>query len=240
MNNEKVLDILALPERHRKRQIRSFVMRTGRMTDSQKRAYEEGFSEFGLKIADGEIQAETIFGRCNDLVLEIGFGMGDSLITMAQQSPEQDFIGIEVHTPGVGRLFHLIRDSNTINVRAYSEDAIEVISQCIADNSLAKVQIFFPDPWHKKKHNKRRIIQNVFVQKLRQKLRVGGVLHLATDWKPYAEHMMDIMSHAEGYANQLGDGVFSDRPESRPVTKFERRGQRLGHGVWDLLFTKVS
>jgi tRNA (guanine-N7-)-methyltransferase len=159
---------------------------------------------------------------------------------MAQQSPDLDFVGIEVHTPGVGRLMHQIEEAELSNLRAYSEDAVEVIEHCIADNSLAKVQIFFPDPWHKKKHNKRRIIQLEFVEKLRQKLAVCGVLHLATDWQPYAEHMMEVMSAAPGYSNQMGANNFSPRPEFRPVTKFEKRGQRLGHGVWDLLFEKTA
>jgi tRNA (guanine-N7-)-methyltransferase len=245
MNEEKANEPLEaidkeLPEKHRQRQIRSFVMRTGRMTPSQKKAYDEHFAKYGLSIAQGPVNQQAIFQREKALVLEIGFGMGDSLIEMAEAAPEQDFIGIEVHTPGVGRLMHRIEEQGLSNLRAYSEDAVEVIEHCITDNSLTKVQIFFPDPWHKKKHNKRRIIQPAFVQKLRSKLKTGGMLHLATDWQNYAEHMMEVMTAAEGFSNQLGEGCYSPRPEFRPVTKFEKRGQRLGHGVWDLLFIKQS
>lgn len=229
-----------LPEKHKKRQIRSFVMRTGRMTPSQKKSYDENFDQSGVKISDGELSAKKCFGNDHELVLEVGFGMGDSLIEMAQDSLEQNFIGIEVHTPGVGRLMNRIEEEGLANLKAYSEDAVEVIEQCIVDNSLSKIQIFFPDPWHKKKHNKRRIIQSDFVQKLRSKLKVGGVLHLATDWQHYAEHMMEVMNDADGFKNQLGDGSYSPRPDFRPVTKFERRGQKLGHGVWDLLFIKSA
>lgn len=229
-----------LPEKYQKRQIRSFVMRTGRMTESQKNAYDNLFAAYGLKIADGTYSAEAVFDNQNPTVLEIGFGMGDSLIEMAQAAPEQNFIGIEVHTPGVGRLMHQIKSEGLTNLKAYSEDAVEVIDQCISDGSLSKVQVFFPDPWHKKKHNKRRIIQAEFVQKLRSKLQVGGVLHLATDWENYAEQMMEVVSAAEGFKNLQGEANFSERPSFRPVTKFERRGQRLGHGVWDLLFERTS
>ncbi|NRB37826.1 MAG: tRNA (guanosine(46)-N7)-methyltransferase TrmB [Pseudomonadales bacterium] len=232
------LDTENLPERHKNRQIRSFVLRTGRMTDGQKRAYEGAWPNFGLDLADGMIVHAEVFKREAPLVLEIGFGMGDSLIDMAEAAAEQDFIGIEVHTPGVGRLLSNVVDKSLTNLRVYCDDAVEVLDQCIADNSLDKVQIFFPDPWHKKKHNKRRIIQTEFVQKLRTKLKVGGVLHLATDWEHYAEQMMEVMSAAVGYSNSCGEQAFSPRPEFRPITKFERRGQRLGHGVWDLLFEK--
>lgn len=230
----------SLPEQYQKRQIRSFVMRTGRMTESQKSAYDKHFAQYGLTIAKGKLNSQQVFANNNPTVLEIGFGMGDSLIEMAEASPELNFVGIEVHTPGVGRLMHRIESEQLVNLKAYSEDAVEVIEQCIDNKSLAKVQVFFPDPWHKKKHNKRRIIQAPFVQKLRSKLEIGGVLHLATDWENYADQMMEVMSAAEGFKNLQGDGNFSERPSFRPVTKFERRGQRLGHGVWDLLFERIS
>jgi tRNA (guanine-N7-)-methyltransferase len=172
-------------------------------------------------------------------VFEIGFGMGDSLVDMAKAAPEKNFIGVEVHTPGVGRLLNRCESEAVTNLRVYQEDAIEVLDECIADASLAKVQIYFPDPWHKKKHNKRRIVQPDFIQKLRTKLQPGGVIHLATDWENYAEQMMEVMSAAEGFQNQAGEEQFSLKPDDRPVTKFEKRGQRLGHGVWDLLFVKT-
>ncbi len=224
------------PEKHEKRQVRSFVLRTGRKTPSQQRAFDELWPKYGLQIADGMQDMQQLFGRQGDVVIEIGYGMGDSLIEMAKSSPETDFIGIEVHTPGVGRLLNLIEENHLSNVRTYTEDAVEVLDNCIADNSLQKVQIFFPDPWHKKKHHKRRIVQPPFIQKLRKKLRQGGIIHLATDWENYAEHMMEVMSAAEGFVNLKGEGMFSAKPDFRPITKFERRGQRLGHGVWDLLF----
>ena len=221
-----------------RRRIKSFVLRTGRMTDGQRRAYEINLAELGLQRSDGMQNFENTFGRVAPVVLEIGFGMGDSLAEMAAKAPENDFIGVEVHTPGVGRLMYLVQDAGLKNVRTYEDDAVEVLAQCIPDNSLSRVQVYFPDPWHKARHHKRRLIQPQFVQALRSKLNVGGVLHLATDWENYAEHMMDVMSEAEGYSNMAGDRAYSPRPDYRPITKFEKRGERLGHGVWDLLFTK--
>ena len=229
-----------LPETYQKRQVRSFVMRTGRMTPSQKRAFDELWPRYGLAREQGLLDLPQVFGRNSDVVLEIGFGMGDSLIDMAKAAPEQDFIGIEVHTPGVGRLLNRAAEEDVNNIRVFKTDAVDVLENCIGANSLAKMQIFFPDPWHKKKHNKRRIIQPAFVQMLRRKLKPGGIIHLATDWEHYAEHMMEVMSAAEGFENCCGAGAFSPRPDFRPLTKFEQRGLRLGHGVWDLLFRKVS
>lgn len=221
------------------RPVRSYVLRTGRKTPSQERAYEALWPVYGLHVSDGMLDLGQIFGRNSDVVVEIGFGMGDSLVEMAMAAPEQDFIGIEVHTPGVGRLLNLVAEHGLTNLRVYAEDAVQVIERCIPDNSLSKVQIFFPDPWHKKKHNKRRIVQPEFISKLHGKLREGGIVHLATDWENYAAHMMEVMTAAEGFSNQAGSGMFSLRPDFRPLTKFERRGQRLGHGVWDLLFRKT-
>lgn len=221
------------------RQVKSFVLRTGRMTPAQRRAYDEAWPHYGLSSSQGLLNLKDIFQRDSDVALEIGFGMGDSLIQMAQESPEQDFIGIEVHRPGVGRLLNLISENQLSNVRVFAEDALEALNVSIADNSLAKVQIFFPDPWHKKKHHKRRIIQPDFIQLLRRKLKDRGVIHLATDWENYAEHMLDVMENAEGFRNMHDGGGYSPRPDFRPQTKFERRGERLGHGVWDLLFCKI-
>ncbi|WP_417765660.1 tRNA (guanosine(46)-N7)-methyltransferase TrmB [Spongiibacter tropicus] len=222
------------------RRIRSFVLRTGRMTEGQKRAYDLHWPSKGLELKNGAIVLPEVFGRDAPVVLEIGFGMGDSLAQMAAAEPDKDFIGVEVHSPGVGRLMHLIDESGIENLRAYCDDAVEVLEQCIADNSLSRVQIYFPDPWHKKRHHKRRLVQSEFVQLLRRKLKPGGVIHLATDWENYAEHMMLVMSGAEGFRNTQGEGAFAPRPDYRPVTKFEKRGERLGHGVWDLLFEKTA
>ncbi|MCK5880469.1 MAG: tRNA (guanosine(46)-N7)-methyltransferase TrmB [Sinobacterium sp.] len=227
-----------LPERHQERQIRSFVMRAGRMTDSQRKAYERLLPMYGLSLDDGAKGFDDAFNNEGDVVFEIGFGMGDSLVDMAKAAPEKNFIGVEVHTPGVGRLLNRCETEGVSNLRVYQDDAVDVLDQCVADGALATVQIFFPDPWHKKKHNKRRIVQPEFIQALRKKLKVGGVIHLATDWENYAEQMMEVMSAAEGFVNQEGVEQFSVKPENRPTTKFEKRGQRLGHGVWDLLFVK--
>lgn len=221
------------------RQVKSFVLRTGRMTPAQKRAYDEAWPQFGLSSTQGLLDFNAVFQRDSNVVLEIGFGMGDSLIQMAQESPEQDFIGIEVHRPGVGRLLNQISENQLSNVRVFAEDALDALNKSIADNSLAKVQIFFPDPWHKKKHHKRRIIQPDFIQLLRSKLKTDGIIHLATDWENYAEHMLEVMQAADGFSNLDENGSYSPKPAFRPETKFERRGERLGHGVWDLLFRKI-
>ncbi|NRP10845.1 MULTISPECIES: tRNA (guanosine(46)-N7)-methyltransferase TrmB [unclassified Marinobacterium] len=222
------------------RTIRSFVVRAGRMTEGQERAMKENWPLYGLELEDGMVDFKTLFGDDRPVTLEIGFGMGASLVEMASRSPEKGFIGIEVHPPGVGRLLADARAEGVDNIRVYCEDAIEVLAQCIPDGSLAGVQLFFPDPWHKKKHNKRRIVQPEFAQTIRQKLAIGGVFHMATDWEPYSEHMMEVMSAAEGYQNQMGEGQFSPQPDFRPVTKFQKRGEKLGHGVWDLMFERVN
>jgi tRNA (guanine-N7-)-methyltransferase len=222
------------------RAVRSFVLRAGRMTEGQQRGLDEAWPEMGLDIASGMIEPAALFGRDAPLVLEIGFGMGDSLLQMARQMPEKNYIGIEVHRPGVGRLLNNARNEGLTNIRVYAEDAVEVLAKCIPDGSLDCLQLFFPDPWHKKKHNKRRIVQPAFAQTVRNKLKVGGVFHMATDWENYAEHMMEVMSAAEGYRNSVGTGGFSPQPDFRPVTKFQNRGEKLGHGVWDLMFERID
>ena len=221
------------------RKIRSFVMRAARMTDGQKKSLEHNWAKYGLAYADGALDLNETFGRNADTVLEIGFGMGDSFVDMAIAAPEKNFIGIEVHLPGVGRMLNRTETEGVANIRCYKEDAVEILNDCIADGSLSTVQLFFPDPWHKKKHHKRRIVQPEFAQLLRRKLKTGGTFHMATDWENYAEHMMEVMEAAEGFSNIAGAGNFQDgRPAHRPVTKFERRGQKLGHGVWDLIYRK--
>ncbi|WP_432696997.1 tRNA (guanosine(46)-N7)-methyltransferase TrmB [Marinobacterium sp. YM272] len=222
------------------RQVRSFVVRAGRMTEGQERALKENWPLYGLELSGGMLDFSGLFGDQRPVVLEIGFGMGDSLIEMARQAPEKGFIGIEVHPPGVGRLLSRVREEGLENIRVFCDDAIEVLAQCIPDNSLAGLQLFFPDPWPKKRHHKRRIVQPEFAQTIRKKLAVGGVFHMATDWENYAEHMMEVMSAAEGYRNVAGDGQYSPQPEWRPVTKFQRRGENLGHGVWDLMFERTE
>ncbi len=225
---------------YRKKAIRSYVVRAGRMTEGQRNAFSSGWSFYGLKLDDGPIDAETIFGRKAPLIVEIGFGMGDSLLQMASAAPEHDFIGIEVHPPGVGRLIASAEEQQIKNLRVYLADATDVLNECIPSSSLHRLQLYFPDPWHKKKHNKRRIVQPQFVQLIRDKLELGGVLHMATDWQHYAEQMLEVLEVAPGFKNTVGEQQYSPRPEYRPLTKFEKRGERLGHGVWDLLYQKID
>lgn len=222
------------------RRVRSYVVRAGRMTEGQERNYRELWPQYGLELSDGLLDYAQCFGREAPVVLEIGFGMGDSLIEMARLMPEKNFIGIEVHPPGVGRLLGRIEEEKLTNIRVFCDDAIEVLSRCIADASLDTLQLFFPDPWPKKRHHKRRIVQTEFAQSLRGKLKLGGQFHMATDWEPYAEHMMEVMSAADGYENAAGMGVYAPQPDWRPVTKFQKRGENLGHGVWDLIFTRTA
>jgi len=220
--------------------IRSFVIRAGRITVGQKAAFDTWWPTYGLSLYKGAIDPEIIFGRKAPLVLEIGFGMGDSLLEMAKNEPEKDFIGIEVHPPGVGKLINNAGKDGVKNLRVYMADAMDVLEDCIPNASIDRLQLYFPDPWHKKKHNKRRIVQPAFVQKLRPKLKQDGIFHMATDWQPYAEHMLEVMNVAEKYTNLAVNNGYSERPEYRPITKFEKRGERLGHGVWDLLFQHCS
>ncbi|WP_096085582.1 tRNA (guanosine(46)-N7)-methyltransferase TrmB [Agaribacterium haliotis] len=218
--------------------IRSYVIRGGRMTDAQQKAFDQWWPHYGLSLHDGMIELEQVFGRRAELVVEVGFGMGDSLLAMAQAEPEKDFIGIEVHPPGVGRLINEAGKAGLTNLKVYLADALDVLEDCLPKAVAARFQLYFPDPWHKKKHNKRRIVQPAFVEQVRQLLKIGGVFHMATDWEHYAEHMMEAMLEAPGFVNQAGDYLYSPRPDFRPITKFEQRGERLGHGVWDLLFER--
>ena len=222
------------------RRVRSFVKREGRLTKGQAAAIERQWPQLGLALEQGLLNFETVFNNSNPVTLEIGFGMGHSLVEMAKNAPEQNFIGIEVHEPGVGACLMAAEYAGVTNLRLFNDDAVEVLEQCIADESLQQVQIFFPDPWHKKRHHKRRLIQPEFVAHLCKKLKPNGVIHLATDWENYAEHMMEIMGESEGFANSQDIGEYSPRPEDRPITKFEKRGETLGHGVWDLVFYRTN
>ncbi len=221
-----------------RRRIRSFVRRTGRLTEGQQRAIDEFWPQYGLEPGDSLLDLEEVFGRAAPKILEIGFGMGDALAEMALNQPGNDYIGIEVHRPGVGRLLAKLGEQGSSNVRLFCHDAVEILNQRIAAESLDRVLIFFPDPWHKRRHNKRRLIQAGFVALLRTKLKPGGVLHMATDWEEYAQQMMRELSAADGFRNIEGEGAYAPRPDYRPITKFEKRGQRLGHGIWDLLFER--
>ena len=223
---------------YKKKSIRSYVIRAGRMTDGQKSAFDTWWPNYGLSLFDGPLSAAEEFNRTAPLVLEVGFGMGDSLVTMASDAPETDFIGIEVHPPGVGRLINNAGQTQLQNLRVYMADALDVLEDCIADESLDRFQLFFPDPWHKKKHHKRRIVQPEFIAAIHKKLKPGGLCHMATDWEEYAEHMMEVMCSAPGFINTAPDYCFAEQPDYRPKTKFETRGELKGHGVWDIIFCK--
>lgn len=218
-----------------KRTIRSFVLRQGRLTKGQEQALTHLWPIFGIDYQSG---TNIEFNHSQPTVLEIGFGMGASLVEMAKAAPNKNFLGIEVHKPGVGACLMAIEDNQLSNLKVMCHDAVEVLENMIPDNSLDKVQIFFPDPWHKARHNKRRIIQPAFVNLISQKLKSGGILHLATDWQHYAEHMLEVLSNADAFTNLSPTNDYVPRPEDRPITKFEKRGQNLGHGVWDLQFIR--
>jgi len=221
------------------RTVKSFVRRQGRMTLGQDRGMELGWPLFGLSKTDGLLDIDTVFGRKAPIVFEIGFGMGESLAVMARAEPDKNFIGVEVHRPGIGRLLAQMLDEEIGNIRLFEGDTKDVLAIAIADGVLDRMQIYFPDPWHKTKHHKRRLIQAEFVQLLVTKLKPGAVLHLATDWEPYAKQMLRVLSAEPGLANMATSGHYSERPDWRPLTKFEARGQGLGHGVWDLLFRRL-
>lgn len=223
--------------------VKSFVKREGRLTKAQAKAIEENWPSMGLSIEQGLLNLDEVFARKDDKVkriLEIGFGMGKSLVEMAVNAPDSDFIGIEVHRPGVGACLASAQEAGVTNLRVFEHDAIEVLDKSIADESLDRLQLFFPDPWHKTRHHKRRIVQTEFVAHIRTKLKIGGEFHMATDWEPYAEHMIEVMQQAQGFENTSNNGDFVPRPEYRPITKFEVRGQKLGHGVWDIIFKRVA
>lgn len=222
------------------RRIRSFVRRQGRLTKGQQLALDQYWPEMGVEFQPEPLDLTRLFGRDAPVVLEIGFGMGASLVTMAQNNPQQNFLGIEVHAPGVGACLASAKEAEVENLRVMCHDAVEVLEKMIPDNSLRMVQLFFPDPWHKARHNKRRIVQAPFAELVMRKLKLGGVFHMATDWEAYAEHMLEVMSSIDGYKNQSETQDYVPRPETRPLTKFEQRGQRLGHGVWDLMFERIK
>jgi tRNA (guanine-N7-)-methyltransferase len=221
------------------RRIRSFVRREGRITRGQQRALDELWPKYGIA-ADSPVDLDRLFGHAAPRTLEIGFGNGEALARMAELQPEQDFIGIEVHRPGVGHLLRLLEERAIENVRIYNADAVQVIEECLPDGSLDRVLLFFPDPWHKKRHHKRRIVQPEFAGLLAKKLKPGGILHMATDWEDYAEHMLAVMQASGDFRKCAGTGEHSPRPDCRPVTKFELRGRHLGHDVWDLVFERLA
>lgn len=222
-----------------KRKVRSFVLRTGRLSEFQRQTMNDNWAAYGLEHQTEPFDFPTIYGNTNPVILEIGFGMGKSLVEMALQNPDKNYLGIEVHTPGVGACLAYAVEKHVKNLRVICHDATEILRDSIADNSLGGLQLFFPDPWHKAKHHKRRIVQPHFVETIYQKLQPNGFIHFATDWQNYAEQMLDVLKSAVGLRNVSPTNDYIPRPDFRPLTKFEQRGHKLGHGVWDLYFIKT-
>ena len=218
------------------RPIRSFVLRQGRVSNAQQRAHDTLLPRYGIAFAHSIADLDQVFGRSAPKILEIGFGMGETTAKIAAAHPENDYLGIEVHTPGVGSLLKQIGEQGLANVRIVQHDAVEVLSQMIAPSSLDGAHIFFPDPWPKKRHHKRRLIQPAFVALLVERLKPGAYVHVATDWQEYAEQILAVLAAEPRLANTTGG--YAPRPDYRPQTKFESRGLRLGHGVWDIVFRK--
>ena len=223
-------------EEFKQRKIRSFVLRQGHLSTGQARALEEFGPQFCIDYSPNVLDLDAAFGRSAPRVLEIGFGMGTATAEIAAQRPDTDFLGVEVHTPGVGSLLKLIGEQSLTNLRIVQHDAVEVLENMLQPESLAGVHIFFPDPWHKSRHNKRRLIKPEFVQQLVTRIQSGGYLHLATDWEDYAVQMLAVLSAEPALVNTVDS--YAERPDYRPLTKFENRGIKLGHGVWDLVFKK--
>ena len=219
------------------RPIRSYVLRQGRISRAQQFAFDTLMPKYGLAFSPEYLEFDRIYGRGAQTILEIGSGMGESTAKMAIDNPEKDYLAIEVHKPGVGSLLKLVEESGVENVRIIQHDAVEVLEKMIPDSSLSGIHIFFPDPWPKKKHHKRRLIQPELIDLLCRKLMVDGYIHVATDWEDYAEHILVVMDHEPRLSNTAKG--YSDRPDYRPLTKFEQRGIRLGHGVRDIVFRKV-
>lgn len=228
-----------VPEEH-KRRILTFMKRSSAFTTSQKQGLEQYGGRYLLSMEDQTFDQEAVFGRMAPLTVEIGFGMGYSLVQMAQAAPERDFIGIEIHPNGIAQICFEAGSVDLPNLRVMDADALLALEHFFPDACIDTVQLYFADPWPKKKHHKRRFVQPHIMQLIRRKLKTGGVFHAATDWQPYADWMLEILEVAEGFENMAGPGQFAERPDFRPLTKFENRGQKLGHGVWDVLYRKVA
>ena len=226
------------PDTSHHRAIRSFVVRAGRMTSAQERALRELWPALGIDNGEAPLDFTAAFGRDAPVTLEIGFGNGESLVALAFAHAERNYLGLEVHPPGVGHLLLRCEAAKLNNVRVICEDAVQVLQRRVPDASLDEVLLYFPDPWPKKRHHKRRIVQPSFVELVTRKLKPGGVFRMATDWQPYAEHMLATTGGSTVLRNESATGDYVERPDSRPLTRFERRGQRLGHGVWDLAFRR--
>ncbi|GMR00988.1 MAG: tRNA (guanosine(46)-N7)-methyltransferase TrmB [Gammaproteobacteria bacterium] len=220
------------------RAIKSFVLRQGRLTSAQQNALDNHWKDYGIDFSEQLLDYGELFDNKNENVVEIGFGNGESLLQQAINQPQYNFIGIEVHGPGVGHLIHNANAQDIHNIKVIRHDAIDVLTRQIADNSIIQLQLFFPDPWHKKRHHKRRILKPAFIELAQQKLKAGGFFHMATDWQHYAKQMLEEMDESEAFRNISGNGNYSITKGARCETKFERRGVRLGHGVWDLIYEK--
>lgn len=221
------------------RRIRSFVLREGRLTTGQEKAINELWPVWGIEYSESQIDLNEIFKREAPLTIEIGFGMGKSLVEMAAAAPERNFLGIEVHTPGIGACLSSAKEAGITNLRIIHHDAVEAFENMLPNECMDTMQLFFPDPWHKARHHKRRIVKQEFLDMILPKLKKGGLIHMATDWENYAEQMLEVLSGDARLANVSENGTYVPRPDFRPLTKFELRGQRLGHGVWDLMFKKI-
>jgi tRNA (guanine-N7-)-methyltransferase len=228
------------PSDVRLRSVRSFVLRAGRATAGQQRALAQLWPKYGVEFSPATLDLPALFGRAAPRMLEIGFGAGEALLEFASAHPEIDCIGVEVHRPGVGRLLLGAEAATLSNLRVICHDAVEVLQHQLPPASIALVHIFFPDPWPKKRHHKRRLIQPAFVELLAQVIAPGGTLRLATDWEPYAQHMREVIDASSAFANIAADAGFVARSAERTLTRFERRGQRLGHGVWDLEYRRTN
>jgi len=230
----------AIPTDKPLRRVRTFMARASALNTTQKLGMEQYGPRLLQKVADvTRFDSRALFGREAPVTLEIGFGMGFSIIEMAENMPERDFVGIEIHTPGIAQLVYEAGSRKLDNVRVFDGDALLLLEHHVPDASLDTVQLFFPDPWQKAKHYKRRLVQAENAELIRRKLKVGGIFHMATDWSNYAEWMLEVMEAQPGYENRAGKGQYSERPASRPLTKFEERGKKMGHGVWDLLYRRV-
>ena len=222
------------------RRIKSFVRREGRSSDKRKQRLEQLWPRLGINPDTGMVDFNILFDRQAPTFLEIGFGTGTALLEMATKNPGNNYLGVEVYRTGIGQLLSQVDDLGITNIRVFNDDAVDVLTHQIPDQSLDGLFLFFPDPWHKKRHHKRRLVQSGFIQLILKKLKPGGVFHAATDWEDYAHQMMAVLSDNAQIINSAGEHHFAERPEYRPYTKFERRGQSLGHGVWDLIFHRVT
>ena len=222
------------------RAIKSFVLRQGRLTKAQQKALDNHWQDYGIDFSEQCLNYHTLFNNNNEVIVEIGFGDGDSLLQQAINQPQYNFIGIEVHGPGIGHLIHHAKLQNILNIKVIRHDAIDVLTKQIENNSIRQLQLFFPDPWHKKRHHKRRIIKQSFIKLAQLKLKTGGYFHMATDWQHYAQQMLEQMDKADAFRNISGTGNYSKSLAGRCETKFERRGIKLGHGVWDLIYQKTN